>query len=240
MSTSRYTNGLRKYPHRTGRGPNGRPLCRVCGQEVAKGRRTFCAQACANRYLLETDGAALRRLVFERDKGVCSICELDCDALYREHKAALKSIKARYDARVWRDGILAKLRDDWTNSESQKQYRELMLDLSREENAARTAYTHELREQGWNVWNAYWNADHIVPVCEGGGECGLDNLRTLCVKCHKKETAKLAAKRAASREEEFTQQVLNGRYGTHWGAGPTPVTTTTEPNNGFHSPASAD
>jgi 5-methylcytosine-specific restriction enzyme A len=29
-----------------------------------------------------------------------------------------------------------------------------------------------------------WQADHINPVIEGGGECGLDNLRTLCTKCH--------------------------------------------------------
>ncbi len=25
-----------------------------------------------------------------------------------------------------------------------------------------------------------WEVDHVVPVVEGGGECGLDNLRTLC------------------------------------------------------------
>lgn len=30
-----------------------------------------------------------------------------------------------------------------------------------------------------------WDADHIVPVKDGGGTCGLDNLRTLCISCHK-------------------------------------------------------
>lgn len=44
-----------------------------------------------------------------------------------------------------------------------------------------------------------WQADHIVPVIEGGGECGLDNLRTLCTVCHKRVTAELAAKLAAKR-----------------------------------------
>lgn len=29
-----------------------------------------------------------------------------------------------------------------------------------------------------------WDADHILPVCEGGGECDLQNIRTLCVACH--------------------------------------------------------
>lgn len=41
-----------------------------------------------------------------------------------------------------------------------------------------------------------WEADHVVPVVEGGGGCGLDNLRTLCLPCHKAETAALAARRA--------------------------------------------
>jgi hypothetical protein len=30
-----------------------------------------------------------------------------------------------------------------------------------------------------------WDADHIIPVQYGGGECGLDNIRTLCISCHK-------------------------------------------------------
>ena len=39
-----------------------------------------------------------------------------------------------------------------------------------------------------------WDADHIVPVAEGGGQCDLDNLRTLCVACHREATAKLRAR----------------------------------------------
>ncbi len=38
---------------------------------------------------------------------------------------------------------------------------------------------------------SFWDADHIVPVAEGGGECDLDNLRTLCLWCHQAETAQL-------------------------------------------------
>jgi 5-methylcytosine-specific restriction protein A len=36
-----------------------------------------------------------------------------------------------------------------------------------------------------------WDADHIIPVVEGGGECDLDNLRTLCLPCHRRVTASL-------------------------------------------------
>ena len=45
-----------------------------------------------------------------------------------------------------------------------------------------------------------WDMDHILPVSKGGGCCSLDNLRTLCKPCHKVETAKLAACRAAERK----------------------------------------
>lgn len=38
---------------------------------------------------------------------------------------------------------------------------------------------------------APWQADHIVPVVEGGGLCDLSNYRTLCRPCHKRETAAL-------------------------------------------------
>ncbi|XP_052770121.1 DNA annealing helicase and endonuclease ZRANB3-like [Mya arenaria] len=42
----------------------------------------------------------------------------------------------------------------------------------------------------------FWHADHIVPVWQGGGQCDIDNLRTLCVCCHNKVTAKQAGQRA--------------------------------------------
>ena len=39
-----------------------------------------------------------------------------------------------------------------------------------------------------------WEADHIVPVIEGGGECDLANMQTLCLKCHRLFTAQLRAR----------------------------------------------
>jgi len=32
---------------------------------------------------------------------------------------------------------------------------------------------------------SFWDVDHLIPVKEGGGSCGLENLRTLCYWCHK-------------------------------------------------------
>jgi hypothetical protein len=39
-----------------------------------------------------------------------------------------------------------------------------------------------------------WDADHILPVAEGGGECDLDNIRTLCLLCHRTATKELRAR----------------------------------------------
>jgi 5-methylcytosine-specific restriction protein A len=36
-----------------------------------------------------------------------------------------------------------------------------------------------------------WDAHHIVPVIEGGGECDLSNIRTLCLRCHRIATTLL-------------------------------------------------
>ncbi len=59
------------------------------------------------------------------------------------------------------------------------------------EHAARLARLAESGNDG-----ALWQADHVVPVSEGGGLCGLDNMRTLCVLCHGEQTAQLASHRA--------------------------------------------
>lgn len=50
-----------------------------------------------------------------------------------------------------------------------------------------------------------WEMDHVVPVVEGGGGCGLDNLRTLCRPCHKRATAELATRRAELRKQADPQ-----------------------------------
>lgn len=55
-------------------------------------------------------------------------------------------------------------------------------------------------EHGWPYTRiergSLWDVDHILPVEHGGGGCGLENLRTLCVPCHKAATKKQAGQRS--------------------------------------------
>ncbi|HEV2473126.1 MAG TPA: HNH endonuclease [Chthonomonadales bacterium] len=135
------------------KGANGRNLCRWCNLEVPKGRVTFCSDWCVEEWRLRTDPGYLREKVFERDRGICAACGLDCEA-------------------AW-------------------------LHLKRLRGAARVRTLLE-----WGVKprarKSLWDADHIVPVVEGGGECDLANIRTLCLKCHRTATAELRKRRAAA------------------------------------------
>lgn len=55
---------------------------------------------------------------------------------------------------------------------------------------------HDSMERKFGGIRGVWmEVDHILPVIEGGGLCGLDNLRLLCAVCHKGETRKLAKRR---------------------------------------------
>jgi 5-methylcytosine-specific restriction enzyme A len=124
-------------------------VCRWCGQDVPKGRFTFCGNACVEEWKLRTDPGYLREKVFERDRGVCAMCGVDTEAL-RKNKRKL-------------------------------------------DYAARRRF-----EKEWGARRSLWDADHTVPVVEGGGECGLANMRTLCLKCHRAVTAELRRRRATA------------------------------------------
>ena len=133
-------------PSELERTPSGRPLCRWCRNQVPKGRRTFCSDACVHDWKLRTDPGYLRDKVFERDRGMCARCGCDTVALRRDMRK-LDFAARRVFLREW------KLREGSRKS--------------------------------------FWDADHIVPVSEGGGQCDLSNMRTLCLRCHGQATAAL-------------------------------------------------
>lgn len=154
------------------KGPNGRALCRQCGTECDSKRKTFCGKVCVDAWKVERWPSEQRKHVLERDKGVCALCGLDCSALEKELRALCE--------RNYRDP------KDLTA------FRARVAELSLPNNRAGDSGV-------WGWVNSLWDMDHIVPVVEGGGSCTLENLRTLCWKCHQGETAKLAKRRAERR-----------------------------------------
>lgn len=60
--------------------------------------------------------------------------------------------------------------------------------------------------ESWNVPSrrrrkTWWDADHTIALAEGGKN-ELDNLRTLCLRCHKEQTRALAARLVSTRREK--------------------------------------
>ena len=49
----------------------------------------------------------------------------------------------------------------------------------------------------WRAARPRWEADHIVPVADGGGECGLENYRLLCRACHVRVTTEWRSRRSS-------------------------------------------
>ena len=52
------------------------------------------------------------------------------------------------------------------------------------------------------IYRHLWETHHIKAFVEGGGVCGLDNYRTLCIWCHKAETADLLKRRSRDRNPQ--------------------------------------
>lgn len=62
-----------------------------------------------------------------------------------------------------------------------------------------------------------WHADHIIPVYKGGGECKLENMRTLCVACHAAVTTAQCAERRIARNKAKKQlkDIMSGLSDAH-------------------------
>jgi 5-methylcytosine-specific restriction protein A len=54
----------------------------------------------------------------------------------------------------------------------------------REWKRTKPATANRVARRKWRAARPRWEADHIVPVADGGGECGLENYRLLCRGCH--------------------------------------------------------
>ncbi|CAE7899600.1 Zranb3 [Symbiodinium sp. KB8] len=143
----------------------------------------FCAGPCRARYFGKRSGASLRRQLFELERGVCQRCGLDCHGLWQNLKSSNSS---------------------WLE-ELQKHSR-----MAAESNSAQSAALHTLLSHLTRfdsespddfklTEGSLWQADHILPVWQGGGACGLENLQTLCASCHSLKTSEETKQRAKAR-----------------------------------------
>ena len=157
--------------------PTGQKACRGrflnvdCRIDIEKGRRTWCGQDCIDACMVQINPGEARRVVGERDKGVCNRCGRDTKLILRIARRATQSYFARqYDS--WWD------RSPWTHNGPCR---------------------HWLVRAGFNPNCARWEVDHIDELADGGAFT-LNNLQTLCVPCHKIKTAEQKRLRASRRK----------------------------------------
>lgn len=72
----------------------------------------------------------------------------------------------------------------------------------------KVAFRSRAARLGFRPYCPTWEAHHIVPVVEGGGGCGLEGYATLCLRCHKRANAELAARRVSQSEEAEPGQII--------------------------------
>jgi len=171
------------------RGPLGRWLCRWCSREVQPPRRTFCGEVCVHEFRLRRDPGYLRSCVANRDHGICAVCGLDTEALRLQLRQRQKAFDRHHRVHVARREAMGIYRTShgWKHFSFHRFLERIGGKI--------------LRGRLWNS-GGLWDADHIVPVCHGGGECGLEGIQTLCLWCHQRLTAELAATRASARDPE--------------------------------------
>jgi len=99
------------------RGPNGRGLCRMCGEEVPKGRRTFCGKDCVHQYKLRNSPHYASVQLRKKHKEVCAICQLDTTAEKRKfydewYKAKTREEKQKIEDK-WEKAGWAPVHGKW-------------------------------------------------------------------------------------------------------------------------------
>jgi hypothetical protein len=125
----------------------------------------FCSGTCRMNYRIRRSQQTVRMSVNRLDRGVCTRCGVDCNALVSN--AALLPADQRAAFAV-------------------AQHPQLALHPALLERLVR----HPVAGNCWHV-------DHVVPVWQGGGSAGTENLQTLCVVCHATKTRMEAAARSS-------------------------------------------
>lgn len=180
------------FPYR--QSADGCPLCVICGAELRRmdglPRRKdsrYCSDRCCDEAWVRAGiTARIRQLLLGRDQGRCSRCGLDCLKVQR----SLELLGRYYGPFV---------RELFYDLPADRAYAwRIVNDIGRR---LSVAFRLRVVSLGWDAGQHTWEAHHVVPVSEGGGGCGLEGYATLCRRCHKRTSAKLAARRASPVEE---------------------------------------
>ena len=166
-------------------------LCPVCGKDKSEfeGRmRVYCSVSCREEYASKyTSWTEVRSKILNRDKSTCQECGANSDKLRKEAEK-----KYEEELKLWirdnketiqsvRDACLVEL-----SKRFQQDYDIIMGDRSLvERHCWKFRSSVPEKKSGKYV---ELEIDHIKAVCLGGDMWDEENLRALCIDCHKKKT----------------------------------------------------
>ena len=137
----------------------------------------YCSRECFDIDSQTKSASKLRRALYERERGVCRLCGWDASACVKRI-AVMRSRAKRREA--------------------------ILEDCPAFGEKGGKALLDRLVMTAWE--GSAWHFDHVVAVYEGGGECTVDNGRTLCVLCHKKHSASQKKRWAAERQKRRKEE----------------------------------
>ena len=154
----------------------GEKICVMCGKPLTGRQERWCGgRKCLQaQWIRSGDQTEMRVYLFKKEKGICQGCGMDCEMLRKVIEWVVEN------------------RDSESEEEEMILYQLVDLGLP-------IKITGDEDNRGFVTWEA----DHIVPLAEGG-EHHEDNIQTLCITCHKKDTRELAGRLARKRKKEAT------------------------------------
>ena len=156
----------------TGKGPNGGNLCCFCGT-VVTGKRRSIRKTCSDRCRDEvTVRVGSSHMRYVIERRDKGVCAL----------CKTDTVKARLEFDRLRDKL-----KDYSGCARSPELKAIL---------------DKYGIPPGRVNGDWWDVDHINPVDDGGGQCGKDNLRTLCIPCHQNATREWRRAKARARSPQ--------------------------------------
>lgn len=172
--------------------------CRGCHADVPKGRSSWCSNNCYDTY----EPKRVRWFCQQRDKYICHHCGVDAEKIRKRYEHANRW-EAPNQYRYFQSGIFEREKYDAALKIAHRHERRWR-DAAKKRMAA-------MRAESWpHTFRDWWEMDHIKSYSEGGLTV-LENVRTLCVLCHKKRTKKWHKDRKQPNSQETPQRAPTKR-----------------------------
>ena len=139
-----------------------------CDEKLPGRRRTFCSDSCGELFFMENNWSGIRFIVFLKNKGECQKC--DRNLIFNKSGQLISFIKLDHFA------TLITANDKFYNKYlNGKIYTHQDTDLIN----ANTRWC-----TGGCIQNLNVEIDHIQAIYKGGDPLDINNMQTLCKKCH--------------------------------------------------------